>query len=355
MIVQRLAALFRSARLTLALLFFLALLALLGTIPRAPVTGDRAFSPLKNLERFLGVRETFSSPVFIAAAVLLTANILFCTAHRYKRAGRGPALRLPDLVMHLSLVLVIAGGAVKGVAGVIRTVSVPVGSETDTIFDWKTGADVPLGFVLRVVRFETEYHPFRARIGLSKPQTAEKVGIAEVVQGHAGSAPPGGVEISFLDVDREQAQADFLVRTPEAQGRITLSLAAGPGSHAEFGGVGFTLVAYRDEVKMVRALISAVLESGLVVEKSLSPNGSVDIQGEKISLTAWGKDKFGIRFAGFQVARDPGAPLFWAGCTLLVCAIPLHFLARNRGRAGPRTDRDQGRWYSDRGDNPRRF
>lgn len=330
----RLAAALRSVRLTLGLLLILASLALMGTIPRVPEAADRSLPTTKSVERFFGVRDPFRSPVFLVATVLLTANILFCTVHRFGRSQRNRTLMLSDLVMHLALVLVIAGGAVKAIAGAVRTVSVHVGKETNTIFDWRVGADVPLGFALRVVRFETEYHPFRARIGLSDPRSAEKTGVFEVAQGRAGGVLPGGVAIGFLAVDQEQGRARFMVETPEAQGQIALELASGPGSQAQFGGVAFTLVAYQHEEKMVRALVSAVQESGLVAERWLSPNEGVEIQGTRISLTAWGRDEFGNRFAGFQVAHDPGAPLFWVGCLLLSGAIPLHFLLRIRRRRG---------------------
>jgi hypothetical protein len=117
---------------------------------------------------------------------------------------------------------------------------------------------------------------------------------------------------------------------------LTLGLDPGPGASAEFGGVRFTLVAYRDEERMVRVLVNALSESGLVVEQWLSPNGSLAVGGTDVFLTAWGRDEFGNRFAGFQVSRDPGAPLFWAGCILLVCAIPLHLIAKRRGGRGSR-------------------
>jgi hypothetical protein len=114
---------------------------------------------------------------------------------------------------------------------------------------------------------------------------------------------------------------------------VTLALEPGPGSAADFGGTRFTLVAYRDEERMVSVLVNALSGSGLVVEKWLSPNGSLVVGGTEVFLTAWGRDEFGTQFAGFQVSRDPGAPLFWAGCIVLVCALPLHLVLKRR-RAG---------------------
>jgi ResB-like family len=330
MLPLRLAAAVRSAKLTVALLFILAVLALLGTIPRSAVERGQAADSMTRVERFLGIRDTFGSPAFLSAACLLTVNILFCTAHRCSRLKRNSLLMLADLLMHLSVVLVIAGGAVKGFAGVVRTASIPIGTETATAFDWKIGADTPLGFVIRVIRLDTEYHPFRARIGLRDTATARKIGIVEVAEGGRGDAALAGVELSLAAIDREGGRAALLVKTPAAQGRIQLSLASGPGSSAQFGGVGFTLVAYQDEPKMVRALINAVLESGLVVEKWISPNEGIDIEGNQVSLTAWGRDPFGNPYAGFQVSRDPGAWLFWAGCILLAGAIPLHLFVKHR-------------------------
>lgn len=332
-LVQRLLTAFRSAKLTLALLLVLAVLSVLGTLPRASEGEIATPRPATRVERWLGIRETFSSPVFLAATSLLTANILFCTAQRYAHAGRRRVSMLPDLLMHLSLVLVVAGGTVKGFRSVVRTVPVPVGTEASSAYDWKAGSDQPLGFALRVVRLDTEYHPFRARVGLRDLRSTQKIGVIELLEGSQGTSVGGGVEMRVLGVDRARNRADFLVKTPTGEGRISLSLESGPESSAQFGELGFSLVAYKDEVKMVRAMINAMQESGLVTEAWLSPNEGVEIGGAQVSLTAWGRDRFGNPYAGFQISRDPGAPLFWAGCIFLVVTIPLHLILKRGRRA----------------------
>lgn len=328
---MQVAAGLRSSRLTLVVLFLLALLASVGTIPRAADAPGTPASPGPALQRFFGIESTFSSPLFLALAGLLVVNILFCTVHRFRRSKRGRGQRFLDLVMHLSLVLVAAGGVLKVNLGVVRTVAVPVGAETSAVYDWKSGTDVPLDFTLRVVRFETEYYPFRARVGVRDPRSGEKIGVAEVVEGRPVPAPGGG-ELGLEEIDRERASATFSVRTPGDRGRVSLALAGGPGATTEFGGRGFTLLAFRDEEKSVRALVNIVRENGLVSERWLSTNGSLEVDGTKIFLTAWGRDRFLNPFAGFQVSRDPGAPLFWTGCVLLAAAMPLYFVAKRRRR-----------------------
>jgi len=116
---------------------------------------------------------------------------------------------------------------------------------------------------------------------------------------------------------------------------VTLGLAPGPASSADSGGVRFTLVAYRDEERMVSVLLKALTGSGPVVEAWVSPNGSLAVGKLRIFLTAWGRDEFGNPFVGLQVSRDPGAPLFWIGCVILVCALPLQLIVKLRRRVAP--------------------
>jgi hypothetical protein len=319
----------KSARLTLVLLLLLSFLALLGTVPRPVESVERSAS---SFARLLGFRNTFRSPLFVGATALLAVNVLFCTAQRFKGSHTRRLRSLPDLVMHLALVLVICGGGVKAIWGTVRTVTVPVGTETGSVYDWKSEADVPLGFVLRVVRLDFDYHPVRALLGVRDSRTGAKIGVVEIGEGKKVPLPRTGWTAGLLSIDRQSGLAQFAVQTPTAAGEISLSLAPGPGASAEFEGAGFTLVAFKDEVKMVRALVNATVESGLVIERWLSPNGGVDVEGSQLALTSWGNDQFGNPFAGFQVSRDPGAPLFWAGCVLLACALPLHAVGRSRRR-----------------------
>lgn len=329
----------RSARLALVLLLALAAMSVVGTIPRGP--GAPGSPPQRGtaIERATGFRDTFRSPVFLTLAGLLCANVLVCTAHRFARPGRQGKAALPELVLHLSLVLVVAGGAVKAALGSVGTVVVPVGTEVASAID-EDGNGAPLGFALRVEKLEKTYYPFKAMIGLRDPRSGEKIGLVEVVEGRGAASAPGGVSLSDAVVDRAAGSLSFQIATPAAEGRISLMLAPGPGAAAEYGGIGLTLVAYRDEVRTVRALVSTVHDNGLVEERWLSPNGGMSVEGTRISMTAWGADEFGNPFAGFQLANDPGASLFWLGCLLLGCALPAHYLARiHRTRGGARAVR----------------
>lgn len=331
---QRIAAFLRSVRFTLLLLFALALLAGFGTVRGDAEVAREAARTGFDLQRLFGLRRTFSSPAFLTAIFLLTLNIVLCTLHRCRGAGWKRRAVTPDVLLHLSIVMVIAGGTGKVIHGVVRTVVVSVGTETGTVFDWTARADVPLGFTLRVERFLTEHYPFRARVGLSEPGTGRKIGIVEVVEGRPEGASVAGVKVALLGIDRERRQVDLSVTTPSSSGRVSLGLTAGLRASAQTGGVVCALVAYRDEEKGVKARLRAVRENGLASEQWLSPGGSLEVDGTQIFLTAWGRDEFGNQFAGFQVARDPAAPLFWAGCILLACALPLHVVGKLRRRAG---------------------
>lgn len=295
----------RSAKLALALLLLMALAAAAGTAGR---------------------------PLLSGLGALLTANILFCTLQRL-RAARARGLRsITDPAMHLALVLVVLGGAGKALVGTTWTAVVPVGTETGTGYDQKRDADVPLGFAMRVEGLDLGHYPFRALVGVSQPETGRKLGLVEVGDGAESASAEGGVAIRFGAVDRELGRVHLHVRTPAAAADLALGLTAGPAAAAEAGGLRFTVVAFKDEVKSVAARLRVTHPGGGSDEFRLSPNEGRSVGGTRICLTAWGRDRFGIPYAGFQLSRDQWSPLFWAGCILLSCALPAHYLALARRR-----------------------
>ena len=86
----------------------------------------------------------------------------------------------------------------------------------------------------------------------------------------------------------------------------------------------------RADLRQVRAKLALAVPGAPAQEEWLSTNDRVSRGGASVFLTGWGA-RAGNRFCGFQVVRDPGAPLFWAGCILLALAAPAHLLLKGRG------------------------
>ena len=174
----RLGRALRSQGLAVALFIAIAVLAAIGTVTSPPGSGE---GPGRGpLARAIGVERTFSSPLFLVLVAAAALNVAVCTWHRLGprlRARKGGWRAVTDLALHGSLLLILAGGAAKGALGFIGTQNVHVGGHTDTVYDWRGGVDAPLGFRLQVEDFEERYYPARARIGVRRASTGEKVAL----------------------------------------------------------------------------------------------------------------------------------------------------------------------------------
>lgn len=331
----------RSPALAVTLLIALAAAAALASAlaPVAPSDPEAPPPPERSLTvRVLGLDRPFSSPVFLGLVALLAVNVALCTVHR----SRGGALRArglrgaTDLAIHASLLLLLCGGAAKGALGRVLTQHVAVGSETATMYDWRTGRDEPLGHTLRIESFREERYPLQVAVGIRDRVTGDKLALVELREGRRAKVPGTGLELADGSFEPSTGIVSVTVRSPRGLERLGFPTRAGEEKEREVGDHRFALVAWRSEVKAARAEAS-ILSGGVAVARGvLEPNGRLGYGGTSYYLTAWGTDRFGIPFCGIQAARDPGAPLFWAGCVLLVLATPLHLLARRRrGTPGP--------------------
>jgi hypothetical protein len=324
----------RSQRLALVLLLAVAAMAAAGsalsppTLPGAGVPTREGWS----VARVIGARQTYSSPLFVSLLALLVVNVALCTAHRWTASGgRGTTLRRgTDLVLHASLILVLAGGALKGALGSVATKNVHVGGETAAMLDWGTGADKPLGFTLRVEEYREERLPARVALGVRDALSGRRVALLELTEGVPKPLSGSGLTLRVTGYD--PASGAIGVEAEERAGRGQLYFGTRPGQETErvVGGQRLTLVAWRSDVRTVRARVAFIEGGRRVLEGWLDPNGPLRHRGTGFSLTGWGTDEFGAAYCGIQAVRDPGAPLFWAGCVLLVLAVPLHFAAKAR-------------------------
>ena len=82
-----------------------------------------------------------------------------------------------------------------------------------------------------------------------------------------------------------------------------------------------------------------LLDKGAVVVSGTSEvNGPLKWQGMRIYLTQVAADRFGNRYAGLQISRDPGQPYVYAGFGILCLGL---LLALKRWVGGKRPVRYQ--------------
>lgn len=326
-----------SMKLALTLMLLCALLAVPGTLvpaDRAEALYREVFGPrLLFVARAAGLLDTYRSPPFLALVALLAVNIALCSWRRFRARRRHAArhgwpLIYSDLVLHASVICILAGGAGKALWAFTGTQYLFVGVETSTVYDWKTRADVPLGFTLLARERVEEFHPFRLKVGISDA-AGNKIGLLDLTEGRATELPGGSVRLSLLAYDDEAGIVRLAV---EREGRREDAiLGVREGSPAvSLGEFSVTPVAWRRELKKVRARVAVLAEGGEVKQGWLTTNGRVAFRGTSVFMTGWGRDDFGSLYVGIQVARDPAAPLFWAGCIFFSLSSTMFFLLRRR-------------------------
>jgi hypothetical protein len=335
--------LLRSHTLALFLFLVIALLAVKGSL-FSPAQWElyyfksfgRRFLPMA---RFFGLIDTYRSPVFLSLMALLCLNLVLCTWNRFTRrreassragGGRAAAVRWLDLAMHVSVLILLAGGAAKGLWGFTGTQNIHVGFSTDTVFDWSLQADMPLGFTIAIKEQVREHYPIQARIGISETGSGRKLTLLEVWEGRWTKIEGSDLELEVSGLDNETKVLSL--RAGGAGPPETLFFETVPGGRtsASFGDYRLTLVAFRQDLKSVRSRV-AILEGDVRRKEGwLLPNSRMSYQGTSIYQTAWGTDDYGSRYTGIQVSRDPGAIVFWSGSILLSLSLPFFILARRR-------------------------
>jgi len=305
----------RSLRLTVPLLFALATLSVAGSLAGPQV-------------------EKAVSPVFLGVVGMLAANISFCTWHRFRirpRSAAGGRRAVPwlDAAVHFSLVVLIAGGAGKGIWGTVGTGYLFPGTPATTMYLEDPNTDAPLGFTVLLEEKREAYYPLRLKVGVRGAATGEKVALLEVVEGRATSLPDGRLTLSVREVLQNPAAAVMLVRTAGGETAVALPLVAG-GDPVTTGPFRLTAVAWRRDIRDVRGRVKILEGERVVQEGWLEVNGALAHRGTSLFLTSWGADEFGNEFLGVQYRSDPTAPVFWAGAIIFALALPPFVLLRRR-------------------------
>jgi hypothetical protein len=341
---------FRSVRTGIGLMIILALLSALGTLTaRNAPSGELPTGGLQkgfeSTARLLGLTETFSSPLFLILLATLAANIALCTAHRVgarsgtNRQARGlqrqEAAFWLDVCMHLSLLILLAGGAAKGLYGYARTqylfLDVPVGEAWDA----SARADLPIGFEVTLREKRETFFPARARLGVTRQPGNVRLGLVEIREGGRPADAGDGIRAAL-----ETGTSDETVRVTVERGgeRVLLSFETRPSGRNSADAFGriFTLVAHRRDLKTVEGLVSVSRGGKEVARSWFGPNAPFEFQGTRLFPIGWGRE-----YLGLQVGRDPGGWLFWVGGVLLSLSLPLMLVLRHT-RGGMRHAEKRG-------------
>ena len=175
---QRFGEFIASVRLTAVLLFVLIPVAISGSlIPQGREYAEYA-------ERFgfkwtsllyqLQLNSVFLSPWFLILIVLLGANILSCLAVSVLQKKR----TFGFILLHLSLVLLIAGGLVSATMRIKGEITLNEGQSASSFTH--LGKTVPLGFELRLKDFKLEHYETELeKLVIALPEQSQSFSISE--------------------------------------------------------------------------------------------------------------------------------------------------------------------------------
>ncbi len=246
-------------------------------------------------------------------------------------AHRGSWGRWGSTVVHLSLLLIMAG-ALLGGAGFVGTGQLYAGHSTQSYFDWDAQRDLPLGFEFRLDHFEPIYYPIHVRFVINEASSGRLLATLDAREGETVALPlPGGTARIEKFIPIEKRLVLGLYRDGAFVGNYDAFPVGNRQASAAFFGLTIHPDAFQDPLlKQLHSEVS-ILQGGQVVKQGIiEVNHPLSYDGVTIYQTAYDQDQYGYWYAGFQMSRDPGEPLVWGGCVLLVLGFVLAFLVRPR-------------------------
>lgn len=386
---DRFVGLFSSLRLAVVLLIILAAVSVVGTlIPQERGTtlylaryGQGVYRCLK----LLGVIDLYHSWGFRVLTGLIAVNLFVCSARRvkgvYNRTLRPDAERpgeaikglkvnseLPspekahvleaalaakryrirkrgrfvygakgrigpwgDIITHMSILLVLSG-AMVGSLGFVGTANVYVGDYTGRCYNWSAGRETPLGFDLYVEGFALKYYPVDVKVGVRDRATGRKAGEFTTREGESFDIPGAGYTVSVKGFDPDRREAVLNIYKGDAlAGVYDTGLPAGGPQAPPLFRYDMALTAYKEPViKSVDSTVRIIKDGRVVRRGSVEVGSPIDYGGVGIYQSSYGRDPEGRYYSGFQIVKDPGVPLVWAGFSLLLAGLFMSFFFYHR-------------------------
>ncbi len=340
-----------SVRLTIPLLILLAALSIIGTVIPQNAT-EQQYLRLYSKETYyilkgFGLLDMYHSWWFIGVLILLAINLIACSLKRLPgvwrqvRKTRSNYARLGTYLTHLSILLILVGGLIGALWGFKGYVEIREGEAAEAfVLNSPQQPARPLGFQVRCDAFRVDFYPDGSpREFLSTLTFLDK---GKVVIDHAPlrvNHPLSYGGLSFYQSSYGiSARAVIEVREKGA-GHI-LQLGEGdvqpiPGTDAELG-----FMQYEEQVHNFGGGILLVL---------FAPNSAPErfwlFTGQQTKQASVRKGNFSFtlkalekkNYTGIQVTHDPGLPVVWAGCSLLVIGLVVTFTLRRppKGKASP--------------------
>jgi ResB-like family len=319
----------------------------------------------------LGLTHVFNSWWFIALLCLLASTVMMCSTRRFatvkRTSGFAQRRALGSMLTHLSILLILAGGVVRGLWGDSGYLELREG-RTVTQFATDRGAR-PLPVALQLARFQIETYSDAAADDPASGRNAQKLviewparnlqAVIPAETGTVGSLTPHGQSPSPANTFRVQVLKyvpDFAIdtkthevssRSGEPNNPAILVAVNGPDyqNHrwvfARFpdftmhedgslgrpsplrlvydagSGAGSAVPAGR--IKSFKSTLNLVSDGKVAGVRTVEVNRPLRFKGYTFYQTGYNPDD--LSWTSLRVVRDPGVPLVYAGFILMIAGL----------------------------------
>ena len=281
------------------------------------------------------LEETFGTPKRFTGD---EGNALYCRKGAFSRFG--------PYLTHLGILLILAGAVVGSLFGFKGFVNIPEGEKVSSIRLMGSGDEYPLDFSVTCKQFIVEFYengmPKEYRSELLVQEGEEEISVDSLRVNHPFKHK--GIyfyQSSYGQAGNSQVVFDIQESDKEEKTQVTAHM----GMDTEVPGTGdrIRLVDYSQDFIMPGA------QPGMSV-KGLGPAVQVIVfRGEKHTRPYWVlrdypafqksqdlpytillKQVNAKYYTGLQVAKDPGTPIVWAGCILMIFGLIVAFYFSQR-------------------------
>jgi len=288
-----------SLKLTIAVLFALTLASIPGTL----------VDPQKTTYDF------YHSWWFTSLLFLLTLNLIACTFYRKQT-------RLAVLMVHFSIFFILMGGIAGSRLGFRGALNLQDGETASAVRRERSLQTIPLPFQVRSEGFRLRHYKDSNRpsdyesdlviLEDGKIAAAKTVRVNDPLrhkgitfyQANYGESPKG-----FLIRIKDQTSGKIM-REEEVKEKISLKVV---DYTPDFQGFG--------PAALVRVEKTAVPPQDWILFKNY-PDFEAKRRGRYLPVLAGMETSF---YTGLQVVKDPGVPIVWTGCGMLVAGLALSF------------------------------